>query len=60
MHSPTSVSFFCFIINIFMIRELAKKLLQLPQIQGKPFRPIIVSDIDGVLVRGNNPIPGTL
>lgn len=43
-----------------MIRELAKKLLQLPQIQGKPFRPIIVSDIDGVLVRGNNPIPGTL
>lgn len=43
-----------------MIKQLAKKLINLPKIQNQKFKPIIISDIDGVLVRGNNPIPGTL
>jgi ribonucleotide monophosphatase NagD (HAD superfamily) len=27
---------------------------------GGVFRPIVITDIDGVLLRGHTPIPGTL
>lgn len=42
------------------IASKAKKLIQLELKKSRPFKPIIVSDIDGVLVRGNTPIPQTL
>ena len=35
-------------------------LVQLEKNKNRPFKPVIVSDIDGVLVRGGTPIPGTL
>ena len=40
-----------------MDKVLAKirKVVQTQRI----FKPLLVTDIDGVLVRGNNPIPGT-
>ena len=43
-----------------LIRPAAKNLIQLEGLKNRPFLPVLITDIDGVLVRGGNPIPGTL
>jgi len=44
------------IFIIFMDKVLAR-IRKVVQTQ-RTFNPLLVTDIDGVLVRGNNPIPG--
>ncbi len=45
---------------ISIIKNKAKILVDLQRKRSRPFRPVIISDIDGVLVRGQTPIPLTL
>lgn len=45
---------------ISLIKNKAKALVELERKRARPFKPVIISDIDGVLVRGHTPIPLTL
>lgn len=40
--------------------KIIKQITNNIKATGKQFNPIIITDIDGVLIRGNYPIPGTL
>jgi ribonucleotide monophosphatase NagD (HAD superfamily) len=40
--------------------KLIKHFKSLSKANKTNFKPIIITDIDGVLVRGSTPIPGTL
>jgi len=42
------------------MEKLLQYVRQAAHLHGGVFRPIIISDIDGVLLRGSVPIPGTL
>ena len=46
--------------SISSIASKAKRLIEIESKKGRPFKPVIISDIDGVLVRGHTPIPQTL
>ena len=45
--------------SISSIANKVKKLVELQTKKSRPFKPVIISDIDGVLVRGHVPIPQT-
>lgn len=45
--------------KVSSIASKIKKLVELEKPKLRPFKPIIISDIDGVLVRGSVPIPHT-
>ena len=42
------------------MKNIVKHLKDLGVKNSQSFNPILITDIDGVLVRGNTPIPGTL
>lgn len=42
------------------LRANVQKLVGLERAKGRAFKPVLITDIDGVLVRGGNPIPDTL
>ena len=39
------------------LRANVGKLVELERARKRHFKPVLVTDIDGVLVRGGNPIP---
>lgn len=43
-----------------IVMHKVKLLIEQELKKSRPFKPVIVSDIDGVLVRGSVPIPKTL
>ena len=45
--------------KVSTISSKIRKLVELEKPKLRPFKPVIISDIDGVLVRGTVAIPGT-